>query len=62
MTTCPRCGGDTICVGARAFCAKIYRDGGCGTNWVRRGGRWRDDGTRQGEARGDYDVKGSYPG
>ncbi len=39
--TCKKCGGRVIVVLNRAWCVKRYGDGGCGSDFVRRDGRWK---------------------
>ena len=35
VPTCPHCGGRVIVVLRRAWCAKAYANGGCGSHWPR---------------------------
>ena len=39
--TCPRCQGEIISVGRRAWCVRLYAEGGCGGFFALSGNAWR---------------------
>ena len=40
MSACTKCGGRVVVVIARAWCVEPYANGGCGSYFALRGGKW----------------------